>query len=235
MILLSDRADVDLWEIPISNVTELIAGGVQEIFPLEFFSFDHPILESVQTRVHIASVRHPVVETAQEDQDLVEAKLTRNEIGAAVRREIETSLELRILEEQMRVTRVCDEFGRDRQRYFAAAETQVIRLALAIARRVLSREVKVNPLHLESTVRSALDKVQDGSESVLRVNAADVEEWTMLFATGGEYHVRVLGEDRIARGECMLETNVGRVDLNVETQIGEIERGFDELTQRHSA
>jgi flagellar biosynthesis/type III secretory pathway protein FliH len=35
----------------------------------------------------------------------------------------------------------------------------------------------------------------------------------------------------MSAGECVLQTSVGDVELTAETQLAEIERGFDELMQ----
>jgi flagellar assembly protein FliH len=39
----------------------------------------------------------------------------------------------------------------------------------------------------------------------------------------------------MARGECVLETSVGTVELGIEAQLGEIERGFFDLMQKRPA
>ena len=36
----------------------------------------------------------------------------------------------------------------------------------------------------------------------------------------------------MSKGECVLETTVGRVELGVEVQVAEIERGFGDLIRR---
>ena len=81
----------------------------------------------------------------------------------------------RVAEERGRVMQVCEEFARERARYFAEVEAEVVKLALAIAARVLHREAKLDPLLLTAAVRVALEKVADNSAMELRVPAADVE------------------------------------------------------------
>ena len=43
--------------------------------------------------------------------------------------------------------------------------------------------------------------------------------------------VEIVGEERMERNECMLETSVGRVELGVAVQLAEIEKGFFDLMQ----
>ena len=68
-------------------------------------------------------------------------------------------------------------FVQERSKYFAAVEAEVVKLALAIAARVLHREAKMDPLLLAASVRVALDKVAEDSTTVLRVPLDAVEMW----------------------------------------------------------
>ena len=63
-------------------------------------------------------------------------------------------------------SRVCEEFARERTKYFADVEAEVVKLALAIAARVLHREAELDPLLLTGVVRVALEKVAEDSATV---------------------------------------------------------------------
>jgi flagellar assembly protein FliH len=110
-----------------------------------------------------------------------------------------------------------------------------VKLALAIAARVLHREVKLDPLLLMGVVRVALEKVAEDSATVLRVPEDAAETWREVFAASPESSLQIVGDERLAAGECVLETNVGRVELGVSTQLEEIERGFFDLIQQRPA
>jgi len=151
------------------------------------------------------------------------------------RKEWEQEMEQRAAEDRAMVLRACENFTKERTRYFAAVEGQVVKLALAIAARVLQREARMDPLLLSGAVRVALEKVHEESEIRLRVPMNEVAVWTAEFKAGGDESVRVIGDEGMARSECVLETSVGIVDLGVEAQLGEIERGFFDLMQRRPA
>jgi flagellar assembly protein FliH len=150
-------------------------------------------------------------------------------------KEMEQETEQRVAEDRAMVRKACEEFERERTRYFAAVEAQVVKLALAIAARVLHREAKMDPLLLSGAVRVALEKVNEESETRLKVPAHEAGLWTALFEAEGAGNVRVIGEEGMARGECVLETSVGTVELGIEAQLGEIERGFFDLMQKRPA
>jgi flagellar assembly protein FliH len=150
---------------------------------------------------------------------------------AEARRGFEMELETRLVEERKRLEQMRLEFAKDRQRFFAAAESQVVKLALAVARKILHRDALVEGLPLRATVKAALTRVQDESATVLRVPMTQVEAWNEMFARGSAAKVEVVGDETLADGECVLETQVGRVELGPEAQMEEVERGFGELLQ----
>ena len=61
---------------------------------------------------------------------------------AEARREWEEELEAKIENERAWCCEACEEFRRERARYFAGVEAEVVKLALAIAARVLHREAQ---------------------------------------------------------------------------------------------
>lgn len=152
---------------------------------------------------------------------------------ASAREEWEAELGERIEEERVKVSRVCEEFSQERGRYFLNVEAEVVKLAVAIAARVLHREAKFDPLLLAAAVRVALEKVAEQSEVVLRVPAEDEEAWRQTL--GESAAVQLIGDGGLHTGECTLETKAGRVDLGVSAQLAEIERGFFDLLQKRPA
>jgi len=154
---------------------------------------------------------------------------------AVSRGEWEEELEERVAIERSGVMRTCEAFKKERTRYFSGVEAEVVKLALAIAARVLHREAKLDPLLLTAAVRVALEKVADNSTTILRVPSAEVERWREVFVAGAESAVQLLGDEELEAGECILETNVGRVELGVKAQLEEIEKGFFDLLQQRPA
>lgn len=110
---------------------------------------------------------------------------------------------------------------------------EVVKLALAIAARVLHREAKLDPLLLAAVVRVALEKVAEDSTTVLRVPKEEESRWRDMLVA--QPSVQVMGDERLAAGDCVLETNVGKVELGVKAQLSEIEKGFFDLLQQRPA
>lgn len=206
---------------------ELITPGGRGVSALEFFAEGEGEGDDEADAGLTGESESAAGERAAQMRAMIDA--AREEATMEARRAFEWEMEVRLGQERARVEQVSVQFAKDRERYFGAAEGQVVRLALAVARRVLAREVAADAMHLAGTVRAALARVQDGSSPVLRVSGEESEAWRAMFVGGG---VEVVRDDSLGEGECVLETNVGRVELGVEVQMGEIERGFGELLHR---
>jgi len=140
-------------------------------------------------------------------------------------------------ERQVLATAVQD-FVSERENYFSRVEAEVVKLAIGIARKILHREVQVDPLLLAGVVRVALDKIAAGTSVRLRVHPDHVYAWHDFFSNQQEHRVvpELLGDATLGTGQCVLETALGTTELTLEAQLAEIERGFfDLLAQRPAA
>jgi flagellar assembly protein FliH len=146
--------------------------------------------------------------------------------------ELDGELRARVEGEREAMVRACAQFNAERARYFGEVEGEVVRLALAIAERVLHRESKMDPMLLTASVRLALEKVAGETGTVLRVPAATQDQWRALFGEGADRAAEVVGDEKLGAGECVMETTVGRVELGVAVQLEEIEKGFFDLLQK---
>jgi flagellar biosynthesis/type III secretory pathway protein FliH len=120
------------------------------------------------------------------------------------------------------------DFSAERDRYLHAVEQEVVKLALAVAARILRREAQMDPLLLLGAVRVALGQLAAGSEVRLRVPAGELDLWKEALALAPNLALRPAVEagDGMRLGECVIESKAGGVDLGVRSQLGEIERGF---------
>ena len=125
------------------------------------------------------------------------------------------------------------EFRGHADEYLARVEHEVVRLALAVAERVLHRESQLDPLLLSGAVRIALGQLAESTKVRLRVPAAHEEMWAEMVRLMPELPLRpeVWADQEMHTCEAVLETKLGTVDLGVRAQLGEIERGFFDLPE----
>jgi flagellar assembly protein FliH len=126
------------------------------------------------------------------------------------------------------ISELVEGFARERDRYLQAVEQEVVRLALAVAARILRREAQMDPLLLTGAVRVALGQLAATSEVRIRVPANEADLWTETIAHLPNLAIKpqVVAEEGMLLGDCVVESKAGSVDLGVRSQLGEIERGF---------
>src|SRR5438477_1184733 len=69
-----------------------------------------------------------------------------------------------LLAEREKVGQAIESFKDERAAYFAHIESEVVHLALAIARKILHREAQIDPLLLTGVVRVALEKLDSRTQ-----------------------------------------------------------------------
>jgi flagellar assembly protein FliH len=126
-----------------------------------------------------------------------------------------------------------ESFRAGRDEYLARVEHEVVRLALAIAERILHREAQMDPLLLSGAVRVALGQLAESTEVKLRVPAAQRDMWAEMLRLipGLPLRPEVVADPELETPEAVLEAGLGTVDLGVRAQIAEIERGFFDLLE----
>jgi flagellar assembly protein FliH len=105
-------------------------------------------------------------------------------------------------------------------------EAEVVRLAVAIAGRILRREAQIDPLLLLGAVRVALGQLAGTTRARLRVPAEHAALWTDAVALlpGRALKPEIVADAAMRLGDCQLESDLGSVDLSAPAQLSEIER-----------
>jgi len=113
-------------------------------------------------------------------------------------------------------------------------ESEIVQLALSIARKILHREVQMDPLLLTGIVRVALESLNDGTQVRLRANPQEIPFWRDYFSRSTDIvpAPELMGDASLASGSCALETELGSTHISLETQLKEIEQGFLDLLEQ---
>ena len=126
-----------------------------------------------------------------------------------------------------RLAHTIDELAALRPRLRQQAERDLVRLAVAIARRVVHRELTIDPQAITGLVKAALEQLSAGERMHVRVHPEDeAAVRSCLAAAGRAASVEVTGDAALERGSAILETERGNLDASAETQLAEIERGL---------
>jgi flagellar assembly protein FliH len=120
-----------------------------------------------------------------------------------------------------RLTQTLEELGTLREQMIHKTERQVVQLALAIAARIIHREVAVDQELLVAMARVALDRLGDRASATIRLNPQD------FAAAGvdrlvGKSAVQIVADASVNRGGCRVESDFGLIDVAVAAQLAEI-------------
>ena len=132
-----------------------------------------------------------------------------------------------------RLSRSIDELAGLRPQLRKDAEADMVKLSLAIARRVLRREIAIDPEALHGLVLAALEKLQGQEVGRVRVHPAQAGAIAAcLRASSSGQAIEVTPDPSREPGAVIFETARGDLDASVQSQLEEIERGLTDRLRR---
>jgi flagellar assembly protein FliH len=128
---------------------------------------------------------------------------------------------------------VIAELASTRKRVRAEAEDDAVKLAIAIARRILYRELATDPEAILGLVKAAFGKLNARETHCLRVAPADaaaIEEHRAQLRF--PLALEIASDAALTPGSAIFETSRGELDASVDTQLAEIDRGLTDVLKR---
>lgn len=128
-----------------------------------------------------------------------------------------------LTEEILKVKKLKEEF-------IATAEPEVIKLVLSIAEKVIGKLVEEHQTAVRAIVRQALERslgdritVKINPEDLKRLQTEDLQFKDILDRTR---HLHFKEDETIQKGGCVVETEVGTIDAQLETQLKAIRKAL---------
>jgi flagellar assembly protein FliH len=184
------------------------------------------------TRAEAAALRQQIEELKVAAEQQVRAAFQQgfNQGEATTRQKLETEHRTSI----ERLGAAIVEVAGSRAETLRRAESDTVRLAIEIARRVLHRELSVDPTALEGLIKAALDKLKDQEILRVRVHGDLIKLLTECIArTGRGRTIEIIHDPSRPPGGVVFEISRGCLDASLDTQLREIERGLvDQLKSR---
>jgi len=119
----------------------------------------------------------------------------------------------------------------ERDRLLRGAEHEVVEIAVAVARKVLGRELGRSREAVVDLAAAAVAEARSRRDVVLRVSPADaaaVRAADGSFAALSRAPIRIVEDPSLAQGGVIVETEAGRIDARIEAQLEAIERAIEE-------
>ena len=132
-----------------------------------------------------------------------------------------------------RLAQAVKQLGDIRPRMCKQAEADLLRLAMAIAQRILHRQLTVDSTALEALVRVSLDRLGRQEQIRVRVSPALADAVRAILVKLSSRPIEVAADGNLEAGGLVFETGRGSLDASIHSQLDEIERGLiDRLENR---
>jgi len=126
-----------------------------------------------------------------------------------------------------------DSLGRLKEEIYRDTEEEIVRLSMAIARKIIWSELKAGSYDIGETIRAAMKFLVDASRVQIRISPEDMEEVSNLVPTLGSDtkagRIQILEDHAIQRGGCVLHTGFGSVNATVEDQLALVENEIERV------
>ncbi len=150
---------------------------------------------------------------------------------AEVTRVLQAEYERKVQEVVAAFTSLVREFELEIERYDRDFDEAIVTLALAIARRVVAREIEIDEGAVLARSREAIRKIIGVEKIKIHVNPSDEEyirgHRNELSAYADSVKEIVIEADnKVERGGCIIESELGNIDARVSTQFDIIEEAL---------
>jgi flagellar assembly protein FliH len=124
-----------------------------------------------------------------------------------------------------RVAQTLEDLAQLRKTMIQQTERQMVQLALALARKVVIRELSLEPDLVAAMAHVALERLGETAPATIRLSPDD---YAVVVSQRGDRwagaQVTVLPDPAVARGGCVVESDFGLVDAGVDAQFEELSR-----------
>jgi len=119
------------------------------------------------------------------------------------------------------------ELSRLREEVLTNSTDDMLRLVLAIAEKVIRREVQTDPSIILTTLEAALQAAIHADSYHVKVHPDDLamvmEKKSLFMASiSGLKNITMEGDATVSRGGCLVESELGQVDASIDGQLGEL-------------
>ena len=124
-----------------------------------------------------------------------------------------------------RLAQTLEELSGLRDNMVRQTERELVQLSVAIARRILQREVSVDPELTAALAHIALERLGGAAPATVRLHPDDYTIVTAGQVTPlGGRQVEILPDPSVSRGGCLVESEFGYINASVDAQVDEIAR-----------
>ena len=129
------------------------------------------------------------------------------------------------------------ELKKIRQDIYIETEQEIVKLALAIARKIVCNEISLNKETVVNVVKGAVKKVEGNEKVRVKLSCKDFEfikseNPGIIDKITNIENAGFIMDESICDGGCIIETESGNIDSRIEKQFQAIEEAFESLNKK---
>ncbi len=133
-----------------------------------------------------------------------------------------------------RLNRILSSTIQKRNEVLEEAESQIVDIILAVSRKVVKTITETHKNVVVEQISHALSKLKGRSEITIRVNVEDLMMTTkhkkdFIGMIEGIENVKILEDNSVDRGGCVITTDFGSIDARISSQLSELEQKIKEI------
>ena len=115
-----------------------------------------------------------------------------------------------------------------------SAQSQLIEMATLIAEKVIQKQIESDPTLINSVIEGTFDKISGSDRIIFKINPADSDAVTAFQPTiesrlVGVEKISIQQDSTIEPGGCIIETDLGFVDVTIQEKMNLIVQTFKKL------
>lgn len=129
-----------------------------------------------------------------------------------------------------------EEARQSKLKVFRSCEADMVRLVMAMVKKVIAGELKTNPDIIINILQEAIDFLDRPENITVYVNPQELDNVLEVMDNGyltdigsNSINLDIKGDMRISPGGCLLESNAGSVDAQLETRIAGVNNAIQEV------
>jgi flagellar assembly protein FliH len=125
-----------------------------------------------------------------------------------------------------RLVATIDEIASLRTGVMRRSERELIRLALAMAERIVRREIDIDKALLSVMARVAIDRLGEHAVATIHLHPSDCEVALSQRDPSQPGPIEIVADVNVPRGGCLVRSAFGSVDMGIDSQMRELARAL---------
>ncbi len=133
------------------------------------------------------------------------------------------------------VYHVLEAYENKMEEYESAFEILVIKTAHALASKIIGKEIEEESI-VNNSIKNAISKIIGANEVRIRINPNDldiIDEYSKGLLNKSTFNkIKFEPDERIEKGGCLIETDIGNVDARISVQLEELCMKLEESVEK---